>query len=565
MKSEGKQKIRELLRFIYPESYRPGDEESLFRIIDSFPALPPKEGLSEKDNVLIIYPDAIKKEGEPAIRTLCRFLHTYGEAVTNVHLLPFYPYSSDDGYAVTDYENVREDLGSWQDLEDLAGRRHLIFDFVVNHVSAKSQWFLRYLKGDPEFEDFFIEYREDFDVSKVVRPRTAPLFHEYPAAGGVKKLWTTFGEDQIDLNYGNFRVLIRMCGILAEYLRHGARCIRLDAVCYLWKESGKSCCNLPRTHAVIRLFRLLMDEIAPGAVLLTQTNVKHDENLSYFGDGSCEAGLVYQFALPPLVLNAVCSRRADKLTQWAKGINRISEKATFLNFLGGHDGIGLRPVADLLTGPERDRMIENTLAGGGRVSYSAGPDGKQEAYELNTNYLSALTSFGDSQEIQLKKTLAAHSVLFSVIGVPAVYYHGLLGSENDCRGMEESGIIRRINRQKFDEKELDDLMTGQPRRMIWNQLGEMLKIRGRNPAFSPYNPQTVMELDFRVFAVERYEYGKPGQRIISATNLSPEEVEISLPGRRDGKVLYNSFGEQKCREGKVLLAPYGFLWMEMGS
>lgn len=563
MRGEVKQKIEDLLRFIYPESYKNGDEEFLCRIVDRSPALPKRKPFNEKDNFLIIYPDAIRKEGEPSIRTLDHFLDKHAEQITNVHLLPFYPYSSDDGYAVTDYENVRGECGEWRDIHELADKRQLIFDFVVNHVSAQSDWFRRYLDGDPQYRDFFIEYREDFDTSKVVRPRSAPLFHEYPVATGSKKLWTTFGADQIDLNYGNFRVLVRMCDILAAYLRHGARCIRLDAVCYLWKESGKSCCNLPRTHAVIQLFRLLMNEIAPGTVLLTQTNVTHEDNLSYFGNGRNEAGLVYQFALPPMVLNSVCSQSAVKLTQWAKGINRISEEATFFNFLGGHDGIGLRPVQNLLTNTERDKMIENTLANGGKVSYSSGMGGVSEAYELNTNYLSALTFLDDTEEIQLRKTLAAHSILFSVIGVPAIYYHALLGSENDCLGMEETGIVRRINRQRFVEAELEQLMRVELRRKIRDHLLEMLRVRGRSPAFSPYNPQVVWDLDFRVFAVERYEYGRRGQKLISITNLSSDKVEIDMPGHINGKILYNSQDEQTYREGKLCLAPYGFIWLEI--
>lgn len=564
MRKELREKISELLRFIYEETYRSGDEDALGILIDKYPAAGRRNRLNEKDNVLIIYPDAITKDGRPSIGVIDEFIEKHADFISNVHLLPFYPYTSDDGYAVSDYETVRAECGTWEDIGRLAGRRGLVFDFVINHVSSENGWLRGYLDGDPGYADFFIEYSEGFDTSKVVRPRPTPLFHEFTGEAGSKLLWTTFGKDQVDLNFGNFQVLLRICGILAEYLHYGARCIRLDAVCYLWKESGGSCCNMERTHAVIKLLRLLMDEIAPGALLLTQTNVPHGENLCYFGDGTDEAGLIYQFVLPPLVLQAILSQKADKLTEWAKKIDRVSDTATFLNFLGGHDGIGLRPVQSILTDDDRTRMMENTLAQGGKVSCSVSPDGSREVYELNTNYLSALTLPGDSGELQMRKTLAAHSILFSAIGVPAIYYHALFGSQNDCAGMEKSGMVRRINRQKFEREELECLLEDEwLRKGILENLEKMLRIRGENPAFSPYNPQVVYDLDPELFSLERYEYGKNGQRVLSLTNVSSRFCRKILPDTFRGKLIYNAFEQQKYEDNEVVLTPYGSVWLEI--
>lgn len=562
MNSERKQEAARLLQFLYGKNYHQGDEDELEAIAGQH-AVRVRKPLTEKDNFLIIYPDAIRNDGEASLAVLDRFLKRRADFISNVHLLPFFPFSSDDGYAVMDYDCVRTECGSWEDVERLSETRGLIFDFAVNHVSSESLWLKRYLDGDPEFRDFFIEYDETFDTSKTVRPRPTPLYHEYTGKAGTKRLWTTFSADQVDLNYRNFRVLLKMCRVLAEYLEHGARCIRLDAVCYLWKESGTSCCSLEQTHAVIRLLRLLMDEIAPGSVLLTQTNVPHEENLSYFGDGTNEAGMVYQFALPPLVLHAILSGQADLLVRWAGGVENPPGHAAFFNFLGGHDGVGLRPVRNLLDHKGRELLVENTLAEGGKTSSASLPGGGEEVYELNTNYLSALTCPGDSEEIREGKTLAAHSILCSLMGVPAIYYHALFGSGNDCRGMEESGMPRRINRQKFSEAQLETLLkTEGLRREILEGLKDMLTARGKNPAFGPYNPQKIHQPAPGVMAVERYQKDGNGERILTLTNVGREPEKIYLK-ENIKRVLLSRGSRQEEEKRTITLMPYGYLWAEL--
>lgn len=560
MNQERKQKAAKLLKFIYGKEYHQGDEDRLAEIASLYEKRERKP-LTEKDSFLIIYPDAIQNDEEPSLAVLDSFLKKHGDFISNVHLLPFFPYSSDDGYAVKDYESVREECGSWEDVERLAEERGLVFDFAVNHVSSESRWLKRYLDGDTEYQDFFIEYDESFDTSAVVRPRPTPLYHAYTGKAGIKRLWTTFSEDQVDLNYRNFQVLLKICQVLGEYLSHGARCIRLDAVCYLWKESGTRCCSLEKTHAVVQILRLMMDEMAPGSILLTQTNVPHEENLSYFGDGTNEAGMVYQFALPPLVLHAILSGRADLLAQWAGKVKIPSDSATFFNFLGGHDGVSLRPVRKILDEEGLRILVENTLASGGKTSSASLPGGGSEIYELNTNFLSALTCPGDTLETQKNKTLAAHSILCCLVGIPAIYYHALLGSQNDCEGMETSGMPRRINRQKFSRFQLEGLLEAEPiRQEILKGLETMLTIRGEHPAFGPYNPQTIRKADTRVMAVERFRRG--GQRVLVLTNVSREQVEIKLE-QKIRRVLLNGGSCPGTAENSIILMPYGYLWAEL--
>ncbi|MDZ7542974.1 alpha-amylase, partial [Clostridium perfringens] len=177
--------------------------------------------------------------------------------------------------------------------------------FVANHISKSSSWFKGYLNDEEKYKNYFIKDDNNFDSKNVVRPRTSPLFHEYKGESGLKTAWTTFSEDQIDVNFGHFPVFLEMTDILLNYAQNGATSIRLDAIGFLWKESGTSCMHLPQTHAIIEIWRMLLDYFKPNTQIITETNVPHKENISYFGDTTNEANMVYQFALPPLVLHTL--------------------------------------------------------------------------------------------------------------------------------------------------------------------------------------------------------------------------------------------------------------------
>ena len=174
----------------------------------------------------------------------------------------------------------------------------------------------------------------------------------------------------------------------------GAEFIRLDAIAYLWKEIGTACIHLPQTHAVVRIMHALLEQAAPQVRLITETNVPHTENMSYFGDGTNEAHLIYNFALPPLVLYTLQNGDAGPLSAWASGLTLPSQQVTFFNFLASHDGIGVTPLRGLLPESAIEELARRTLAQGGLVSYRSNPDGSQSPYELNINYFDALADLG---------------------------------------------------------------------------------------------------------------------------------------------------------------------------
>jgi len=506
--------------------------------------------------VLITYGDSIRRPNEKPLHTLSAVLREQvHDAVTDVHLLPMYPWTSDDGFAVMDHRQVNPDLGTWADVSGLADDYGLMFDFVANHMSAASPWFRGWLAGDDAYADYFIERDPEFDASHVVRPRTTALFHDYARPDGSSvSAWTTFGRDQVDVDVATPAALIELTDVLLGYLEQGASAIRLDAIGFLWKESGTSCLHLPQTHAIIKLWRALVDHVAAGTQLLTETNVPHAENIAYFGNGADEAHLVYQFALPPLVLHTFVSGRTTTLSRWAADIGAFSPSATWFNFLASHDGIGLRPTEGILTDDERQSLVERTLAHGGRVSMATRPDGTQTVYELNVGYIDALATTAELADdaTVAAKALAAHSILLAFLGVPAIYYHSLFGSRPDRAGMEVSGMNRRINREVLDADQLvHELRHDTRRRAVFEGLVGMLALRRQQPAFSPYGLQCIETFDPRVFVVRRGEGTE--DELVCVTNVTAETVIV--PEVEGVDVLTG----QPCRP--LRLAAYGYAWV----
>ncbi len=496
--------------------------------------------LSAADALLIVYGDQVARHDaaselvEPPLRTLADFCaaHLAG-LVSGVHLLPFFPSSSDDGFSVVDYRAVDPALGGWDDVARFSPRFRLMFDAVINHLSAESAWFRAFLAGDPAYQSDFITVDGDPDLSRVVRPRALPLLTTFATAAGPRRVWTTFSADQVDLNYANPDVLLEVIDTLLFYIGQGADFLRLDAIAYLWKEIGTNCLHLPQTHAVIQLMRAVLDAVAPQVLLITETNVPHVDNVSYFGDGTNEAQLVYNFALPPLTLHAFHTGRADVLATWAATLTRPSDRVTFFNFLASHDGVGLNPARGLLPAAEIDTLVQRVQAHGGLVSFKANADGSASPYELNVNYFDALSDprAAELPALAIDRFVCAHALMLALAGVPGLYFHSLFGSRGWPEGVALTGRNRTLNRQKLD---LDALTAelAQPahhRRLIFDRLAQLLRVRAAQPAFDPVGGQTVLPVGPSVFGLLRRS-PDGGSAVICLHNVSaaPQDVRLDL-------------------------------------
>lgn len=552
--------LKDRLRKSYVDIYKDSNTADellglVEKVFDKAEEVRPKpEWISEKDTMLITYGDSILDDGKPGLEGLTRFVREHvGETISTIHLLPVFPYTSDDGFSVVDYYRINPELGDWSNIEELAGEYSLMFDAVINHVSKSSDWFKKFLAGEVPYDEYFIKCDPDADYSSVTRPRALPLLTEFETSNGTEHLWTTFSTDQIDLNFRSIHVYVDVLKILMNFAARGARFIRLDAVGFIWKELGTACMHLPETHEIIKTYRAILEAYSPGTLLITETNVPHKDNISYFGNGD-EAQLVYQFPLPPLTMFSILSGNAVKLSKWADSIGEPEPGTTFFNFLSSHDGIGVRPTEGILSDNERQLLVDTTLRNGGRVSYKDNGDGTKSPYELNINYQDALAGPDMSDEERIKRFIAAETILLSMQGLPGIYIHSLIGSRNDYYGMTTSGIPRRINREKIAIDELSSqLRSDTNRSRIFNELIRRIDIRRQYRAFSPVAHQKVLFDDERVFGLVRYT--EDGQEITVYVNVSPDRVEIHTA---DGGLDLISGDRFK---GATVLEPYQCVWI----
>jgi glycosidase len=554
--------VKRILKRIYGEREGEWAFQRIRVLLEKYPAESRKrEGyFSQDDVVLITYGDSLLGKGQVPLVTLHDFANRYlKDTISTIHFLPFFPWSSDDGFSVMDFFAINPELGSWEDVVSIGRDFQLMLDYVVNHFSSQGEWFENYLAGKEGYVDFAMEVDPSTDLSQVTRPRSLPLLSEYKKHdGSIVHLWTTFSADQIDFNFKSLDVLEKMIEVLLFYVKQGATILRLDAIAYLWKEIGTTCIHLNETHDMVKLFRAILDLVAPDVIILTETNVPHQENISYFGDGRDEAQMVYNFTLPPLLFYSFLKEDTTVLSEWAKGLDVESESNTFFNFTASHDGIGVRPLEGILQPEEIDNLIEVVKANGGQVSYKRNPDGSDSPYELNITYVDAILA--DPESTRAERFLASQAIQYVLPGVPATYIHSLLGSRNWLQGVQQTGRARTVNRERLEvESLMSELQDPESfRARIFFPYIELIKIRKKQQAFHPNADFEILEIDPRVFAIKRYF---EEQTIYALTNVSSTEVPIFLSGQDVPEQMEDFISGEKFRTDSLTLRPYQYVWL----
>jgi len=520
----------------------------------------------EQRVLLIAYADIVQRADEHPLVTLTEFAQRYWlGSIDTLHLLPFFSASSDDGFSVTDYRQVDPSNGNWKEVQALGQGFYLMFDLILNHVSRQSSWFKKYTTGLAPYRDFFIEVDPAVDLSAVVRPRATSLRTPVNKAHGQAHLWATFSDDQIDLNFSNPDVLFEFLDILFFYISMRARIIRLDAIAYLWKQIGTPCIHLSQTHEIVKLLRDLLDMVAPEIVLLTETNVPHSENISYFGDRD-EAHMIYQFSLPPLLLHALTTGNGQFLTDWAETVSNAPEGCTYLNFTASHDGIGVLPLVGLIPDQEFNTLLQRVQERGGQISTRGNSQGIESPYELNITYFDALG--GD--DFQVERFLCSQTIMLGLKGVPAIYFHSLTATPNDHDGVEASGRVRSINRKKW---KLDDLekelhSSGTPHRVFVEYL-RRIQIRIRQKAFHPDAEQAILHLGDDLFAFSRSATEKASM-ILCISNLSHNYREVKIDPQASACntskpcIDLLSGARYSGTHKQISLGPYQTVWLTQG-
>lgn len=516
----------------------------------------------EKNVFLIAYPDSFQEKDTATLQTLLKFLDLHMEGVIDgVHILPFFPYSSDRGFSIVDYNQVKKEFGNWQDILNISNKYRLMSDFVLNHVSVQHQWFQEFLKGNEEFKDYFIWFKKEKIpgeyLKKVYRPRAAPLLTPFQTSEGEKFVWTTFSveksTDQVDLNYKNPMLLLAMVKALLQLLEKGVKIIRLDAVGFIWKEIGTNCFNRPQAHTIVQLFRDILNEVCPSALLLTQTSTSYEDNISYFGDGVNEAQLVYNFALPPLVLYSFYSGDATRLSSWAKKLKTPSKGTTFLNFLAVHDGIGTAGVKGILSDDEIKFVCKQTVERGALLSEKTLPTGEKAVYEINSTWWSALHNQDEVLDVSVRKYLTSLAVSFALAGIPLVYYLSLFAEENDIADFQKTGVKREVNRKNYDFAALEKLLQNPESResLMFKRVKELVEKRKNSSAFHPNAMQEILDLDKRILAILRTN-DETKEKLLCLHNVSKDQVEVTYQNQTFNLEAY-SYRWEKVESVKSIL------------
>ncbi|WP_371193002.1 alpha-amylase family glycosyl hydrolase [Glaciecola sp. SC05] len=543
---------------------------------ESIQSVRPHENLwSEQDVVLITYGDSIYEPSSQLsdglqrapLKTLSIFLQRYClKAVNHVHILPFFPYSSDDGFSVIDYSTVNESLGTWDDIEAISEDFGLMVDLVINHCSARSAWFTQFIEQKSPGKDFFYTAQLTDDITQVVRPRTSPLLRETTTATGVKEVWCTFSHDQVDFDFRNPEVLIAFVDIIRLYLDKGTRIFRFDAIAFLWKIPGTSCINLPQTHEMVRLLRTLVEHANANALIITETNIPNRENLTYFGNAN-EAHAIYNFSLPPLLVNTLVSGSSQYLKNWLMSMPPAQNGTFYFNFIASHDGIGLRPAEGLLSEQEINDLVNCMLKFGGRVGWRSADNGKQKPYELNIALIDALKgTLKGEDEWQIERFICAHAIMFGLEGVPGLYVHSLIGTTNDEEKVIHTGQNRSINRHRWIYQslidELDDVHS--LHHQVLTQITQLLHIRREQRAFHPNATQFTLQLSDTLFGYWRQSIDRK-QSIFCVANISDQNQSLYLSDLNlidteewTDLISQTSFPTDKL---EVVLHPYQTLWL----
>ena len=564
-------RIKPFLERLYPAVDLEQLTHRLYELLQPHLAGPVQEDLNKwsHNNVLLItYGDSICADGEKPLKTLNRFLNEHlRQTITGVHVLPFFPYSSDDGFAVIDYLQVNPELGDWEDIRAIAQHFNLMTDLVINHVSSQHVWFEQFKQGLKPGCDYFIEVDPTADVSQVVRPRSTPLLVNVETIKGETHVWATFSDDQIDLNFANPDVLIECVEIILFYAQVGARYIRLDAVGFLWKQLGTSCIHLPETHLVVRLLRELLQMVDPGIALITETNVPNRENLSYFGNRD-EAHMIYNFSLPPLLLNALLQGKSDHLKTWMMSMPPAPIGCAYFNFTASHDGIGLRPAEGLLSEDEYQQLLDTMRRFGGEISMRRRPDGTESPYEVNISLFDALQGTVQGRdEWQIERFICSQTIMMSLECIPAFYIHSLLATPNDRDLMQQTGQKRSINRHKWRYEDLEQRLQDpeSPQSIVLKELCRRIQIRRQQPAFHPNATQyTLHPMNRAIFAFWRQSMTRD-QSIFSIHNLShkPQKLRLSYLNLVGTDEWCDLISGQTLTDiyGTLVLEPYQSMWL----
>lgn len=498
---------------------------------DKEPKNSTKDYWSENTILLITYADSINRGlSGKTLNDFGKFYKQYLEKFINsIHFLPFFPSSGDGGFSVKNHNDVDKAYGTWEDIQSLSKKANIMTDLVLNHSSSKGDWYKNFLDDKNPGKNYFYVVDKNYDCSKVVRPRDHDLLTEIELQNKKKFLWCTFSHDQIDLNFKNPDVLLEFIRLILKLSSYGIKIFRLDAVAFIWKQPGTTCLNLSQTHEIIKLLRDIVDQLDKNLIIVTETNLPKQENLSYFGKND-EAHWIYNFSLPPLIVNTFLFEDSVALTKWSMKMPPAQLGNAYLNFIASHDGIGMRPAEGVLSDKEIKKMLQRLKKNGSKFSMRKLSNNEEKVYEANISLFNAL-QFTDSDlkgKFALKRFIAAHCIILAIEGVPAFYFNSLFATKNDEETFANTGVKRNLNRYKWHYSTLVNLIktNNTIEKNCYETFKKLISIRKIQPAFHPNATQFTLNLDKNIFAVWRQSRDRK-QSIFALTNVSSKTIKLN--------------------------------------
>lgn len=511
--------------------------------------------------------------------------------VNCIHLMPFLDSPkgrSDGGYAVADFRKVRPDLGTMEDLAELADLCHkkgmnLCMDFVMNHTSEEHEWAKRARQGDGEYMSRYFFYDSDEiprrfeETVPQVFPTTAPGNFTYlPEIGHY--VMTTFYPYQWDLNYGNPRVFNEMMYQFLFFANQGMDIIRIDAVPYIWKELGTKCRNLPQVHTIVRMMRMIGEIVCPSVLLLGEVVMEPEKVVPYFGTvEKPECHMLYNVTTMATTWNCVAMKDARLLRRQMDIVNGLPKEYTFLNYLRCHDDIGWGLDFSVLQGwgmqeaPHKRFLndyflgkVENSVSRG--ALYNDDPRTQDARFCGTTASMCGVESAGyerdeEKMEKAVRLDIMLHAYMLAQSGIPMLYSGDEIGQVNDYTYREDpdkAGDSRYIHRGRFPwklaEKRRDETSV---QGKLFAALGRLEQIRKREPVFDA--SASVYTYDVHNDAILCILREKDGERFFGIFNFSDREETAQMWEKGDFSDLLTG----GIIKGKDITVPgHGFYWIK---
>ena len=510
--------------------------------------------------------------------------------VNYIHLMPLLDsprVRNDGGYAVSDFRKVKPELGTMEDLSELAAECHrrgisVCLDFVMNHTSDEHEWALWARNGKKEYQDRYFFYDtyeipEQFEKTcPQVFPTTAP--GNFTWLEDVKKyVMTTFYPYQWDLNYWNPVVFVEMTDNLLNLTNRGIDIIRIDAVPYIWKQLGTNCRNLPQVHTIVRMLRMICETVCPGVLLLGEVVMEPEKVVPYFGTvEKPECHMLYNVTTMATTWHTAAVSDVSLLKRQMDIIDALPRQYVFLNYLRCHDDIGWGLDYGWLRGQGMEEVAHKRYLNDYFTGKYPGSDSRGELYNddprLGDARLCGTTASLCGLEAAMERKdpegerraadrdLMLHGFMLTLSGIPMLYSGDEIGQLNDYRYKEDpkkAADSRYVHRGAFDWKKAGRRKEkGTVENRIFTGLKRLLTLRGSQNVFlnaaavstrETYDPSVlclVRELD--------------GEKLIGLFNFSSQGKTAWI---NEDEMYHDLISEESLEAKGVLMPPYGIRWM----